>query len=153
MTNHERSSSYSRRMSFDHAWFCAWVSRAINLTRMDVLDVDYDVRSRVRARARRVDVTPSLRAFFTMMMMTTTMMSPTVVRANVRVYARALRVSCFVRRRRVRSSRASRVRAPMEDEDVTMCSTQSQGGPGRINSATDDGCVAMMITKMTGCAT
>ena len=131
MTNHERSISYSTRMSFDHAWFCAWVSRAINLTRMDVLDVDYDVRSRVRARARRVDVTPR-RALFTMMM-TTTMMTPTVVRANVRVYARALRVSCFVRRRRVRSSRASRVRAPMEDEDVMMCSTQSQGGPGRIN--------------------
>ena len=61
MTNHERSISYSTRMSFDHAWFCAWVSRAINLTRMDVLDVDYDVRSRVRARAHRVDVTPSTR--------------------------------------------------------------------------------------------
>jgi len=50
------------------------------------------------------------------------------------------------------SSRASSARAE-EDEDVTMCSTQSEGGPGRINSATDDGCVAMMITKMTGCAT
>jgi len=37
------------------------VSRAINLTLIDVLVVDYDVRSRVGARAHRVDVTPSTR--------------------------------------------------------------------------------------------